>query len=124
MTNAIAIVAAVLLGEARGEGTAGIDAVARVVITRAAERHQAPVQVVTAPRQFSCWSSALVDRMRREKRWDYATLLAGRIHTAPHMIPDRTGGATHFYSGSVVPYWAVGRKPVAVIGGHKFFKLK
>lgn len=124
MTNALAIVAAVILGEARGEGTAGMDAVARVIITRASGRRKAPVDIVTAPRQFSCWSPALVDRMRRERRWDYATLLARRIHTAPHMILDRTGGATHFYSGRTVPWWAAGRKPVAVIGGHKFFKLK
>lgn len=124
MTNTLAIVAAVLLGEARGEGTAGMEAVASVIVNRCEVRRQSPFQVVTAPKQFSCWSPALVDRMRRERRWDYATILARRIHTSPHLIPDRTGGATHFYSGRTVPWWAVGRKPVAVIGGHKCFKLK
>src|SRR5664279_2351647 len=49
------LVAAVLMGEAEGEGEAGMVAVAEVVRNRAVERGRSPLQVVCQKRAFSLW---------------------------------------------------------------------
>ena len=51
------IVALTLLGEARGEGSNGIYAVACVIQKRARERYKTPAEVCLQPYQFSIWNA-------------------------------------------------------------------
>lgn len=124
MTNALFLVAAILLGEARGEGPKGITAVADVIRNRCIARRMTPVEVVTQRLQFSSLRPGLVADMRREAQWPVAVLLARQLHTDPTRIPSLTRGATHFESSiGEPPYWALGRKPTVKIGNHSFYKL-
>ena len=37
------------------------------------------------------------------------------------LLPDPTGGATHYHTKGVAPDWSRGKMPSAVIGDHLFF---
>jgi N-acetylmuramoyl-L-alanine amidase len=122
---AIELAAAVLCGEARGEGRRGMQAVWEVVWTRA-QRHGNAISnlvpVLTRPRHFSCLNgetpSSLIARMKEEAEWTDALAIASRPPAT-----DLTAGADHFENVDRTPFWARGRKPVAVVGRHKFFRL-
>lgn len=126
----IDVLARTIWGEARGEGSIGMQAVACVVLTRAARGGwwgNTIVQVCQKPYQFSCWN---------KDDPNYRKLLsvdAGDIHFATAqriarravlgLLDDPTRGATHYHAAGVSPYWAKGEKPVTVIGRHIFYKI-
>lgn len=119
-TNAL-ITAACLILEAGGEGTKGMESVLEVVHTRAQALTLGAV--VLQRKQFSAfngisWQEA-VARARRHARWDEALKLASEP-----VKTDWTRGADHYCTTRISPYWAKGRTPVAVIGNHKFYRLK
>lgn len=116
------LIAAVLVGEAGGEGSDGMCAVLEVVWTRHLERKQTFLEVITTRKAFSCMNSktpqALVQRSRSHKEWNYAMLLA------EHRPRSRLAkGANHFHKTNINPRWARGKRPVAIIGNHKFYRL-
>jgi spore germination cell wall hydrolase CwlJ-like protein len=39
------------------------------------------------------------------------------------VLPDPTGGATHYHARAVEPAWAKGKPPIAEIGEHLFYRL-
>ncbi len=131
----IDVLARTIWGEARGEGSAGMQAVACVVLNRAAVSRQKRkywwgnniVQICQKPFQFSCWNKndPNFERVISADRTDRIFVLAleiaalaldGRIH-------DFTGGATHYHTKRILPYWARGKKPSAAIGNHIFYRI-
>lgn len=134
---ALDILARTLWGEARGEGQAGMSAVANVVCNRVAYARaqrghdywwgNTLVRVCQKPFQFSCWNENDPNRAQllRVDTDDPVFVLALRIArwAATGSLPDATGGATHYHALSVAPKWALGQTPTAVVGRHVFYRL-
>lgn len=114
------IVAATILGEARGEGKIGMYAVATVIQTRAKERRLTPAQVCVQRLQFSCNNSGVPTHLLTLPEANYARLLADSMGRLDAGV---TGHANHYHTHGVRPSWSKGLKPVKIIGGHRFFRL-
>jgi len=134
------VVAMTILGEARGEGKAGMYAVATVINTRVINRNKTPRQVCLQPWQFSCWNDSDVNKAKLGELYlthpmrDYAIRLAANI---TELKKSYTKNADHYCHKSLDPYWSYRKvklnngkivriiiKPVAIIGNHKFYKLR
>lgn len=133
--NATEVLALTLWGEAAGRPVRAMEAVAAVVMTRvrlAAQpdgpahlgRHVAAV--CRAPFQFACWHPG------HPRQRALAELPAGAdlgpcrrvaARALAGALPDPTGGATHYHAAECLPRWALGRVPVAEIGGLVFYRL-
>ena len=144
-TPQVRTVTATILAEARGEGEAGMYAVACVIEKRARNRKLKPSAVCMQPKQFSCWIKTIGKKgfeLQRAKRnvWyavrttrketDYATLLARAVcanwnnEKTTALELDFIKHADHYHAKSVTPYWTKGKKPVAIIKNHVFYKLR
>ena len=129
-------VAQTLLGEARGEGKAGMYAVACIVKRRVQLKSypNTPAKVCLEPSQFDYWTQ------RKRVKWDdqnranvrrlmqtdtelvrYAKMLAININ---RVDLNYIKNADHYCTLDTHNYWTKGRKPVVTIGQHKFYKLK
>lgn len=129
------ILARTIWGEARGERSAGMQAVACVVMNRVRLARKmggywwgnTVDQVCQKPYQFSCWNKddpnykqlMAVDR----KDLIFATALRIARRGIRDQLDDPTGAATHYHAAGVSPYWAVNKQPTSVIGRHIFYKL-
>jgi spore germination cell wall hydrolase CwlJ-like protein len=132
LTDPADVLARTIWGEARGEPNGGMEAVASVVLNRAARPRwwgRDIVGVCLKPWQFSCWNSNDPNRPKMlavtatDPQFRAAQDIAGRAVAGE--LPDTTGGADSYVDLRVAqPDWAVGRKPVAVIGHHTFFRLE
>ncbi len=141
------IVTLTLLGEARGEGSAGIYAVACVLQKRMKERYKTPAEVCLEPWQFTIWNAGK-GKVKKESElyylWDsdcsvvlYASKMAKVVCSNSRMIQAYTGHANHYYSTDrkTPPYWTYKKlkkdgkiikvpiKPTMKIGKHIFYKL-
>ena len=129
------ILARTLWGEARGEGTAGMQAVAAVVLNRVKIARKKGgmwwgndvISVCQKPWQFSCWNRAdpnyrILSAIGPEDPYFRNALLVARAALAGR-TPDPTGGATHYHAAGVSPDWARRQKPTAVIGRHVFYRI-
>lgn len=125
------VLARTMYGEARGDGDAGMVAVAHVILNRAASPGWWGIDLTSValkPWQFSAWnendpnSKLIADLKPGNGNWifDRAYDLAGAVLIGN--LPDSTGGATHYHNQSVNPSWATGAIQTARIGGHSFFK--
>jgi spore germination cell wall hydrolase CwlJ-like protein len=119
-----------IYGEARGEGPAGMRAVAAVIMNRV----RAPgwwggdiESVCRKKMQFSCWNENDFNRPIIEAADEsdpvFATALRIARRAAASVLDDPTGGATHYHAAGISPAWARGQKPTAVIGHHIFYRL-
>ena len=137
----IDILARTMYGEARGEGDAGMRAVACVVMNRCATaqkfiagnaRHHplfgdgTPASACKMSWQFSCWNAADPNSRIINDVDDSDSVFARACHIAADAVSgrltDETGGATHYYDRrSPTPSWAEGKSPCAAIGRHLFF---
>lgn len=134
------VLAATLYGEARGEGEAGLEAVAsvilnRVVIAKATGRKQFGDGSIRScclkPWQFSSWNQSDPNRAKL-LALDFANpmpILAQCLAVACRAIagelPDTVGGAT-FYKTNVLPWpaeWGHAVAPVKVVGHQSFYVL-
>ena len=124
----IDVLARTLWGEARGERSTGMEAVASVILNRVeiAKRNKGYwwgntiIQVCQKPYQFSCWNkldpnfkkltSVTTDDMH------FATALRVARRAVLGFIKDATLGATHYHTLNILPDWAKGQKPTARIG--------
>ena len=102
--------------EARGEPDDGKLAVAYTVVNRSAKSGKSIEYEATKKSQFCVYSGNMSEAAAALK---CKTAANNAIQKSK---PDPSNGATFFYSGNVVPYWAKGLTPCATIGGHKFFK--
>ena len=76
LTRSQRIVALTILGEARGEGKAGMYAVACVIQQRSKNRKITPAQVCLQKRQFSCWNDGKESHSLKTPQGIYAKFLA------------------------------------------------
>ena len=133
------IVAMTILGEARGEGKAGMYAVACVLKQRSINRKLTPTQVCLQNRivkgkrihQFSCWNytslvqygrtRAKLKALLKTEEGEYAKLLASNMH---NLKREYVKNADHYCTLNTHNYWTKKSEPVRIIGNHKFFKLR
>jgi spore germination cell wall hydrolase CwlJ-like protein len=131
----IDVLARTLWGEARGEGTIGMHAVANTIINRVkvAQDHGSYwwgnniIQVCQKPYQFSCWnrSDANFKKLTAVDDKDLYFATAKRIAARAVIgaLEDITEGATHYHASGISPYWARNERPTTVIGNHIFYRL-
>ena len=125
LTRETKIIAITILAEARGEGEAGMYAVAAVIAQRSFERKRTPSAVCLKKWQFSCWNGKTLknlEHLLKVPQAKYALALARNIKL---LSRDFVGFANHYHATWMKkkPYWAKGQKPVKVIGKHAFYKL-
>ena len=126
------VVAAVLTAEAATEGRRGLMAVAEVINQRSKDKGKTPYQVVTAGsghhRAFSCLNGTNPDKLyarrSQEPAYPMALNVALTLCREPQKLTKVTNRATHYTRKEERPYWSKGKKPVAVIGAHAFYRLK
>ncbi len=129
------VLARTLWGEARGEGTQGMIAVANVILNRVKVAESKGsfwwgnnvIQVCQKPYQFSCWNRS-DPNFRKLQSVDesdlyFATALRVAGRAIIGCIDDITEHATHYHAAGITPYWAKGRTPIKIIGRHKFYRL-
>ena len=122
------VVAAVLMGEAEGEGEAGMMAVAEVVRNRAVERRCSPLQVVCRKRAFSCLNGKTTEQLYQEHcrspLFKTALRIAKTLYNSPRDLPGTTQGATFYDLRDAKPRWLFEVRQVAIIGQHAFYVAK
>lgn len=125
-----------LWGEARGEGTVGMRAVASVIWNRyqiSKERSgywwgNEIVSICHKPYQFSCWNRSDPNYRRlmkvdtQDRQFRSASDIA-RLTIEGQMF-DLTERATHYHAKNIKPYWANGQTPTKKIGNHIFYNLE
>ena len=125
LTRETKVIAITILAEARGEGEAGMYAVAAVIAQRSFERKRTPSAVCLKKWQFSCWNGKRLkdlEHLLKVPQARYALALARNIKL---LSRDYVGFANHYHATWMKkkPYWTKGEKPVKVIGKHAFYKL-
>lgn len=122
------IIALTILGEARGEGKSGMYAVACVLRQRAINRKMKVDEVCWQYKQFECWTGKGINDLAHlfdeSKQMRYAIELARSLNRNIKFDRTYVNNADHYCTLKTNPYWAKGKKPVKIIGNHKFFKLK
>ena len=125
------IMARTAMGEARGEGQDGMVAVMWCGLNRFNAKKWFSAMTIAGTflkrLQFDCWTpedvnyayviniSDDIGLFRNALQW------AGQVISG--MIPDPTGGATHYFDGSISPpSWALTATQTAKIGRLTFFK--
>ena len=118
-------------GEARGEGSTGMQAVLNVIMNRVKAGGwwgATPKEVCTKKSQFSVWNKSDPNYSKMlavtTANADFATAksLAGLAYAGA--LPDITNGATNYLalgSLSKVPSWVNKMQVVASIGNHTFY---
>jgi spore germination cell wall hydrolase CwlJ-like protein len=117
--------------EARGEPAAGRYAVAEVTMNRVASRRYAGTVCgvvyqkewdVLRKRYVSAFSWTEFDSMPhpRGEHWQQAWDVAEAVYYGRHK--PRLDGAVHYHATYIKPSWARGKRPVARIGKHVFYK--
>jgi len=138
------VVARTVWGEARGQGSEGMQAVCNVIQNRAATPgwwggtlREVCLDRVTEKNgrqiyQFSCWNAddPQAARMRAASIDDasYAVADSLALRAVSARLPDITHGSDHYYAEYIpTPKWAAGKSPTFVCGKpgsrHFFFKL-
>lgn len=124
------VLARTIWGEARGDGWEGMQAVANVVMNRAAIGGWwgSTVKDVCLKRwQFTAWEAAPLGNRERmlsvdESNAAFAMALQIAAAAVAGQLPDITGGATHYHNASVSPKWASSATVSAQVGGHTFYR--
>lgn len=131
----IDVMARTLWGEARNEGTAGMQAVACVILNRIKTARALGgywwghniIEVCHKPYQFSCWNKTDPNYRKllavTDDNIHFATAKRISRRAVLGFIDDPTYGADHYHTKAVAPYWSQGKTPTNVIGQHVFFKL-
>ncbi len=126
----IDVLARTLWGEARGEGSGGMQAVANVVMRRVKIGGwwgNSVIEVCQKPYQFSSWNKddpnykRLLSVDENDIHFSAAQSIAERAVCGA--LDDITGGADHYHAAGIYPMWIKGQRPVSVIGNHIFYKL-
>jgi spore germination cell wall hydrolase CwlJ-like protein len=135
--RAVDTLARTVWAEARGEGYAGMQAVANVVMNRVAFAQARGgywwgddvTEVCLKPWQFSCWNPGDPNREKLERVTAvespiFATAMQIAEYAVDGVLEDITGGATHYHASYVTPGWidADGATKTANIGAHRFYR--
>jgi spore germination cell wall hydrolase CwlJ-like protein len=108
--------------EARGEGVAGMQAVASVTLNRAAQQNKTICDVVYARKQFS-WTNTAKGR-NKPITGDTSVLYTVVDKAMTGVLLDITGGATHYHTHAVKPVWRKQLKTLLTINNHIFYRKK
>lgn len=123
------IIASCMVLEAASDGTEGMQAVLNVIINRAKGDLNRMVPATVKHGAFSCMASIWCDIP------DYSPLLS-RAQSQPEsfadamnliaimeqgLLSDITGGATHYHTSSILPYWVSSMRYLTTIGNHCFY---
>jgi spore germination cell wall hydrolase CwlJ-like protein len=108
--------------EARGEGVAGMQAVAVVTLNRVAQTGNTICDTVYARKQFS-WTNTAKGR-NKPIEGDTSVLYAVASQAMTGGIIDFTNGATHYHTTKVKPVWRRALDRVAVVNNHIFYRNK
>lgn len=131
------ILARTIWGEARGEPLKGMQAIANVVLNRVAIAdgngghywwgHDI-VTVCLKPWQFSCWNKndpnrKKLEKLSADKDRSFQLCLQIAEKAVSGCLLDVTGGADHYHTRYINPFWAKNEVPTTTIGDHLFYKL-
>ena len=118
-------IAAVLIGEAGGEGFEGMRAVAAVIRNRAQYRKCTIHQEISRRGSFAAYRTihTYLHRLRTHKHKDLALRLVEALEQRPGQLGSPVNGADHYDGVGRNPSWSRGRQPVKVVGRHKFYRL-
>lgn len=127
----ILTLARTLYGEARGEPTAGIEAVANVVLNRVkSNRYPNTVAKVCLQRlQFSCWNDndpnrKIIEKLKPGDNPVFDAILAIATRALLGGLPSLVVGALHYHAKGIKPNWvknSPGATLIATIGSHLFW---
>jgi spore germination cell wall hydrolase CwlJ-like protein len=122
------ILAAILMGEARGEGEIGLTAVAEVVRNRAVKYGWSPLAVVCRKGAFSSLNGKTPEQLYQEHfrspLFKTALRIAKTVYNSPEKLPGTTRGATFYDNKDASPPWLSEVQLVAIIGQHAFYVKK
>ena len=125
----IELLAAAIFGEARGEPWAGKVGVGLTIRTRVDHpghwnwgRNWR--EVITAPKQFSCFQDINLDKIKAAKKkntdeWKECMMIAEHVYH--NRIDNHIGCPTHYHTAGVSPSWDKSMKYLGSIGGHLFY---
>jgi len=126
------VLARTLYGEARGEGVAGMTAIAWVVVNRTKREGGRFPDTITGVckqlYQFSCWSKSdpnfALCHAVTESDPSFALALYVTMAVLTGQVPDNTGGADHYHAVTmrIYPGWAAKMRKTARIGAHIFYQ--
>ena len=127
LDDSLTCLARTIYWEAKGEGEAGMTAVAAVVMNRLADPSfpKTVCAVVTQGRehgacQFSWWCDGRPDDVEEPEAYAGAMEIARQALN--RQIEDPTGGAVNFHVDTVHPDWADEFVKTATIGAHVFYR--
>lgn len=126
--NSVDVLARTIWGEARGEGLAGMRAVAAVIMNRVQQGGwwgNTVEEVCKKPYQFSCWNpgdpnlhkvqTVTLDNPQFKLAYQVAQqAISGQLN-------DETGGATHYHTTAITANWADSLTQTGTIGSHIFY---
>jgi spore germination cell wall hydrolase CwlJ-like protein len=127
LDHAITCLSRTIYWEARGEGAAGMEAIANVVMRRLGHKGF-PNTICEVVRQgqergtcqFSWWCDGHSDDADEDKSYAIAKEIARKALN--RQLPDRTGGALYFHQRKVTPSWSTEYIKTVEIGEHVFYK--
>lgn len=132
MKNDIDLMARTAYGEARGEGLPGMEAVMHVIMNRVHGLNyygRSVPEVVTKDKHFSAWNLGDPNRPvmlsaseETDPLFAKAKALAADVYSGNR--PDTTGGATHYHTTAILPYWAKSprMRSLGAMGNHTFYQ--
>ena len=127
LDDAITCLSRTIYWEAKREGTAGMEAIANVVMNRLGHKGF-PNTICEVVRQghergacqFSWWCDGRSDDTEEDKPYAIAKEIARKALN--RQLKDRTGGALYFHQRKVSPSWSAEYIKTVEIGEHVFYK--
>jgi spore germination cell wall hydrolase CwlJ-like protein len=127
LDDTITCLARTIYWEARGEGAAGMEAVASVVMNRLGHAGfpDTVCKVVMQGHeqgscQFSWWCDGRADQANDDDSYAIAKEIARRALN--QQLPDRTSGALYFHQRAATPAWAGAYLQTVEVGAFVFYK--
>ena len=127
LDDAITCLSRTIYWETRGEGAAGMEAVANVVMNRLGHKGF-PNTICGVVKQgheqgacqFSWWCDGRSDDAEEDKSYAIAKEIARKALN--RQLTDRTGGALYFHQRKVTPNWSNEYIRTVEVGEHVFYK--
>lgn len=121
--NEISCIALNVYHEARGSTIEDQIATAHVVMNRVASSRypDTPCEVVYQPYQFSWTHDEIPNMPRDDSAYELAKVVATQVMFG--YTEDITGGATHYHTTEINPYWSRYSVNETVIGAHIYMNL-
>ncbi|MGD9976155.1 MAG: cell wall hydrolase [Desulfatirhabdiaceae bacterium] len=127
LDDAITCLSRTIYWETRGDGAAGMEAIANVVMNRLGHEGfpNTICEVVRQGReqgacQFSWWCDGRSDDAEEDESYAIAKEIARKALN--RQLTDRTGGALYFHQRKVTPSWSAKYIKTVEVGEHVFYK--